>query len=77
MPRRDSRPGDARFLEVRVALFGAAAILWLTGLLLGLEFLTPVAIVILLAAAVLGLLARRIGVPADTEEVENEEDRHP
>jgi hypothetical protein len=55
---RDSRSGS-RFLEWRIGLFAAGALVWLAGLLLGQPRLTGAAIVILLAAAALGLLARR------------------
>ena len=54
------RRGGARFLEARVALFLTGAVVWLTGIVLQIELLTGAAIVILLAALVLGLIARRM-----------------
>ena len=44
--RPGGRPGGARFLDVRVALFCLGALVWLTGLLLGIEMLTGAAIAI-------------------------------
>ena len=58
MPLRSSRSG-ARFLEWRIALFALGAVVWLTGLLIENRAVTGAAIVIFLAAVVLGLAARR------------------
>lgn len=77
MPRRGGGPGGARFLQVRVALFWVAVIIWLTGLLLDLQALTGLAIVILVGAMVLGLLARRGDLKADQQDAEGEKDRYP
>ena len=54
------RFGGSRFLDVRMALFWLGAAVWLTGILLKIDLLTIVAIVILFAALLLGLIARRM-----------------
>ena len=55
--RRD-RPSSHRFLQLRIALFTFAAIAWLTGLFLGNDLLTAIAIVPALAGVAVGLFAR-------------------
>ncbi|MBW3629055.1 MAG: hypothetical protein KY464_07125 [Gemmatimonadetes bacterium] len=76
MPHRGIRPGDARFLRVRIALFWVAVIVWLTGLLLEIQAMTAVAISILIGAVALGLLARRGDTQVGLEDSQDKEDRH-
>ena len=58
------RTGGRRFLDVRVALFWLGAAVWLAGIALKLDLLTGVALAILLAALVLGVVAKRSGEDA-------------
>lgn len=55
--RRDRRSSH-RFLQLRIALFAVAAVAWLTGLFLGNDLLTAIAIVPALAGVAVGLFAR-------------------
>jgi len=76
---RGGRSGGSRYLDARHGLFWLGALVWLTGLLLQLRFLTGVAIAILLVAMILGLVARRAAERDELEEedevLENEEGR--
>ena len=74
-PSANRSRGGARWLDTRVGLFWLGALVWLTGLLLGLPVLTIVAMVILFAALLLGLVARK-SAPDDTEPAD-EEGRRP
>jgi membrane protein implicated in regulation of membrane protease activity len=78
---RGGRSGGSRYLDARHGLFWLGALVWLTGLILQLQFLTGVAIAILLIAMVLGLIARRVAerddVDGSEDEVEDEEGRQP
>ena len=58
--RPSGRTGGRRFLDARVALFWLGVLVWLTGIVLGIEQLTGVAIAILVIALLLGLVARRM-----------------
>ena len=58
--RTGGRFGGARFLDARVGLFWLGALVWLVGIVLGIDLLTNAAIAILFVAMVLGLIARRI-----------------
>lgn len=55
--RRDRRP-SARFLRIRIILLFLAVGVWLAGSMMELRWLTAVAIGILVAALVLGWVAR-------------------
>ena len=78
---RGGRFGGARYLDARHGLFWLGALVWLTGLILQLRFLTAVAIAILLIAMILGLIARRAAERGELEEeaefMEDEEGRQP
>lgn len=80
---RGGASGGTRYLDTRHGLFWLGALVWLTGLLLGLQFLTGIAIAILLVAMVLGLVARRaeerrtVEDEGETAVAENEEGRQP
>ena len=78
---RGGQSGGTRYLDARHGLFWLGALVWLTGLILQLQFLTAVAIAILLIAMVLGLIARRAAERGEVEgggdDPENEEGRLP
>lgn len=64
-PRRD-RHGH-RFVEWQVGLFFLAAGIWLGAVLIGRPALTGAAMVVLVAALVLGIVGRRLDRPGDDE----------
>lgn len=71
--RRDATP-TTRFLTVRVGLFFLGAGIWLAGVMGENRAWTGAAVAVILAALILGIVARKREEAEDTEDADDEQD---